>query len=63
MDRKILTLLSPEDIEKSRTNVLLILDDVISSIKGLEHDVNLAQLFFNRRHLLANGTVSIIVVT
>lgn len=35
----------------------------MSAIKGMEHDTNLAQLFFNRRHLIANGTVSIIIVT
>jgi hypothetical protein len=56
-------MLSPEEIEQSRCNVLIILDDVVSAIKGMEYDMNLAQLFFNRRHLVANGTVSIIIVT
>jgi hypothetical protein len=42
LDKKILNMLSPEDIKKTRTNVLLILDDVVSAIKGMEHDINLA---------------------
>ena len=39
------------------------LDDVIGPIKAIQNDPYLAQLFFNRRHLVANGVVSIILVT
>ena len=63
LDKKLLSLLSAQQIEEHRTNVLLILDDVVGPIKALQNDPYLAQLFFNRRHLIANGTVSIILVT
>lgn len=43
--------------------MLILLDDVIGPIKSMENDPHLAQLFFNRRHLLANGTISLIVVS
>jgi hypothetical protein len=43
--------------------VLLVLDDVAGDIKGGEFDPSLIKLFFNRRHLIANGTLSIITVT
>ena len=44
-------------------NVLIILDDVVGSIKKSEFDPRLAQLVMNRRHLVLNGTVSIIIVS
>lgn len=44
-------------------NVLFILDDVVGDIKKRENDVDLIALFFNRRHLISNGTVSIMMVT
>lgn len=44
-------------------NMLIVLDDVVSQIKSQEFDPHVTQLFFNRRHLLANGTVSIIMVS
>ena len=43
--------------------VLFILDDCISEIKALEKDPVIINLFFNRRHLLWNGTISIIITT
>ncbi len=48
---------------ETRTNVLLVLDDVVGEIKANENNFVQSQLFFNRRHLIANGTVSIIVVS
>lgn len=44
-------------------NVLFILDDVIGDIKKHESSQRLAQFFLNRRHLLSNGTVSIMLVS
>lgn len=43
--------------------MLIILDDVIGEIKALQNDRFLAQLVLNRRHLVANGVVSIVIVT
>ena len=43
--------------------VLFILDDCISEIKALEKDPVIINLFFNRRHLLWNGTISLIITT
>ena len=39
------------------------MDDVIGDIKRSENDPALAQLFFNRRHLIANGTISTMLVS
>ncbi len=39
------------------------MDDVVSSIKASESNPFLAQLFFNRRHLVVNGMVSIMVIS
>ena len=39
------------------------MDDVIGDIKRQENDTFLAQLFFNRRHLIANGTISTMLVS
>jgi len=46
-----------------KKNVLIILDDVISEIKHNEHNSMLCQLFLNRRHLIANGTVSFVLIS
>ncbi len=43
--------------------MLLVLDDVAGDIKVGEFDPSLIKLFFNRRHLIANGTLSIITIT
>lgn len=39
------------------------MDDVVSQIKKLETEPLLSQLFFNRRHLIVNGMVSVMVVS
>lgn len=48
---------------KKKMNILFILDDVVSEIKKLEYDPRTISLFFNRRHLLQNGTISLMLVT
>lgn len=55
--------LTREQRLNSQKNVLIVLDDVVGEIKSLQHDRFLAQLFFNRRHLIANGVVSVMLVT
>lgn len=49
--------------KETHVNVLLILDDVVGQIKKEETNPLLAQLVMNRRHVVLNGTVSIIIVT
>jgi hypothetical protein len=55
--------LPKQEQERTHRNVLLVLDDVVGSIKKAEFDPRLAQLVMNRRHLVFNGTVSIMIVT
>lgn len=49
--------------QQTHVDVLLVLDDVVSSIKKAEYDPRLSQLIMNRRHLIFNGTISIIIVS
>jgi hypothetical protein len=51
------------DQERTHRNVLVVLDDVVGQVKKAEFDPRLAQLVMNRRHIIFNGTISIIVVT
>lgn len=53
----------PEERNYNRYNVLLILDDCVGQIKELQNNQYLAQLIFNRRHLIANGTLSIVILS
>jgi hypothetical protein len=55
--------MSKPDQERTHRNVLVVLDDVVGQIKKAEFDPRLAQLVMNRRHIIFNGTISIIVVT
>lgn len=57
------TLKDQEQLYNTHKHVLFIFDDVVGDIKALEHDPSLTKLFFNRRHLVANGTISIILVS
>lgn len=41
--------------------MLIIFDDVVSSLKGSTNDKRFVELFYNRRHLLSNGVISLIV--
>lgn len=41
----------------------MIFDDMVSDIKKNEMNVVMKRLFFNRRHLLIGGTISVIVVS
>jgi hypothetical protein len=43
--------------------MLIVFDDVISQLKESNISHRLQQLFYNRRHLLANGTISILVTS
>ena len=43
-------------------NVLCIIDDMISNIKANEFNPLLTQMIFNRRHLVINGMLSLIIV-
>lgn len=51
------------DQERTHRNVLFVLDDVVGQVKKAEFDPRLSQLIMNRRHLIFNGTISIIIVT
>ena len=44
-------------------NVLFILDDVIGSVNSSRHSESLMSFVFNRRHIINNGMVSIIITT
>ena len=63
LEKNIVRKLTPEQQAKTAGNYLLVLDDVVGEIKRNEYNPLLAQLFLNRRHLVANATVSIIVVS
>lgn len=52
-----------EEYKKTYTNVLLILDDVVSSVNKEKNSEELMAIIFNRRHVLVNGMVSIIITT
>jgi len=48
---------------KKPLKILLILDDVIADIKALEKNSTVVGLFFNRRHLVENSCISIMLTT
>ena len=53
----------PKDMRRScYLNILLIIDDMISQIKSNEFNPLLTQLIFNRRHLIINGMLSVMIV-
>ncbi len=52
-----------EQYKKTYTNVLLILDDVVSAVNKEKNSEELMAIIFNRRHVLINGMVSIIITT
>lgn len=60
---------SQKDLEKrkekktSAIQILFIIDDFISVLKTNENSPSLINLFFNRRHLIHNGTVSFLITT
>lgn len=51
------------DMNARQMNMMIVLDDVVSDIKELEHNSAMTKLFLNRRHLLANGTISIVLAS
>jgi hypothetical protein len=57
-----------EKIEKYKNtvdyvNVLIIIDDLVSELKNDESNAELKKLIWNRRHLLNNGMLSILIST
>jgi hypothetical protein len=44
-------------------NVLLIIDDFISELNKERYSIYITKLIFNRRHLIENGMVSIILTS
>lgn len=48
---------------KKYINILFLFDDVVSDIYTNKNQKEIIDFFFNRRHLLSNGMVSIIVTT
>lgn len=53
------------DIEEKTKpiNILIIIDDFISFIKKNQYNPNLISLFYNRRHIVKNGIISIILTS
>lgn len=49
--------------EKKHVNILLVIDDYVSYLRELRNDPYLMSLFFNRRHIVTNGTISIIITS
>ena len=47
----------------TKLNILIVFDDVVSQLKDLERDQLINNLFLNRRHILPNATISIIIAT
>ena len=43
---------------KPTSNVLIIIDDCIATLKSLEHNADLMNFFYNRRKLIEKGTIS-----
>ncbi len=48
---------------KNPSNILIILDDVIGEISKQKHEPEVLAMFFNRRHWLRNGWISILITT
>ena len=59
----ILNLLSQKSEKSEYKNVLIILDDMVADIKKKQYDPLLLKLFFNRRHIIKNGCISILMTT
>lgn len=49
--------------KKQRSDVLIIMDDCVSTLKENEKAAKTISIFFNRRHLLWNGTISMIITS
>lgn len=59
---QIIDMINADKYEK-KINVLFILDDFIGDIKKNAFDPKLIALIFNRRHLIKNGCLSLIITT
>jgi len=52
-----------ENIEKNYINFLIVFDDYISEIRKEAYVPSFTSLFYNRRHLVTNGCISIIMTS
>lgn len=59
----ILNILSEQSEKSSYKNILIILDDMIADVKKKQYEPLLLKLFFNRRHIIKNGCISILMTT
>jgi hypothetical protein len=48
---------------KTKTNILIIIDDFISQIYENRYNSRLISLFYNRRHIVKNGVINIILTS
>lgn len=55
--------LTPEVRRSFYKNVLIVFDDMVGDIKKNEFNPEQLKLFLNRRHLIHNGMVSIIILS
>tara|TARA_B110000503_G_scaffold6358_1_gene8745 strand:- start:794 stop:1483 length:690 start_codon:yes stop_codon:yes gene_type:complete len=49
--------------KEKKKNVVFIFDDVVTNLRSQKSKTEFASLIFNRRHLIENGTISIIVTS
>ena len=49
--------------KKEYINMLIVIDDLIANVAKSRRETNLYSLIFNRRHLLLNGMISILITT
>ncbi len=52
-----------DDLENNYINMLIIFDDYISDIRKEAYNPSFTSLFYNRRHLIKNGCISIIMTS
>ena len=52
-----------QNVTVKKQHILIIIDDFISRIKQEENNKSMIDLFYNRRHLVKNTTISFIITT
>lgn len=60
---KMINLINLSSAKTKQTNILIIIDDNVAKVKEVERKAATSKLFFNRRHMLWNGTISLILVS
>ena len=50
-------------LSNEKRHILIVLDDVVSDLNKIDKDPFLISLFYNRRQLVHNACISIIVTT